>query len=149
MLQPLACRRQRPGAYAVEFAVVAVILFLFIFGIIEYSRLIMIRQVMDNAVREGARYSVVHTYDKTTADVENQVRYYLAGQDAQLKNVNIEVYWCDPTTGANLGDWADAQFGQAIAVEIKADFRPILPSFLGMPDPLPLTARSIMFSEAN
>ena len=142
-------RARRRAATLVEFAFVAVVFLMLLFGLFEYARLVMIRQVLDNAAREGARFAVVHTHDKTTADVIAQVQTYLAGQDAQLQNVQILVYRAHPTTGANIGLWTDAGFGQCIAVQITAQFRPILPAFLRMQDPFPLLARSMMYSEAN
>ncbi len=50
-------RINRPGASAVEFALVAPLIFLFILGLLEWARFEMVRQVSSsaafNAVREG------------------------------------------------------------------------------------------------
>lgn len=140
---------KRFGTVAAEFAVVGVIFFVFLFGIIEYGRLVMVRQVLENAAREGSRYAVVHTADKTTADVQNVVTNYLAGQGAQMQGLNIQVYMADPATGANLGAWTDAGAGQAIAVQVNGNYRTILPALLLMPSTIPLQVRSVMYSEAN
>ena len=48
-------RNRQWGATAVEFAVVSPILFLMIFGMIEYGRMIMVQQILTSATREGAR----------------------------------------------------------------------------------------------
>src|SRR5688500_2780822 len=48
----LGCRR---GAAVVEFAVVAPVLILFLLGIIECGRMVMVQQSLTTAVREGAR----------------------------------------------------------------------------------------------
>ena len=58
------CRKRRRGAAAVEFAVVAPVFFILIFGMIEFGRMVMVQQVITNASREGARLSVL---DGTTA----------------------------------------------------------------------------------
>lgn len=48
-------RRQRRGANAVEFALVAPVLFMVIAGIMEYSWLLFNQIMLDAAAREGAR----------------------------------------------------------------------------------------------
>lgn len=54
-------RRRRSAAQAlVEFAIVAPIFFLLLFGIIEAGRFILYYQTLNNATREGARYAIVH-----------------------------------------------------------------------------------------
>lgn len=47
------------GATAVEMAIVLPILFVMVFGIIEFGRAIMVNQVLVNAAREAARRAVV------------------------------------------------------------------------------------------
>lgn len=49
----------RRAAVAVEFAICAPLLFLFFFGALEFSRMNMLRQTIDNAAYEGARRGVV------------------------------------------------------------------------------------------
>jgi Flp pilus assembly protein TadG len=53
-------RRRRNGQALVEFALVAPIFFLLLFGIIEGGRFILYYQTLNNATREGARYAIVH-----------------------------------------------------------------------------------------
>lgn len=48
------------GQALVEFALVAPIFFLLLFGIIEAGRFILYYQTLNNATREGARYAIVH-----------------------------------------------------------------------------------------
>ncbi len=48
-----SCRRNRRGTAAVEFALVAPVFFLLVFGMIEYGRMVMVQQVITNASREG------------------------------------------------------------------------------------------------
>jgi len=140
---------RRDGGTLVEFAVVISLFLLLAFGIFEYSRMIMMRQLVENAAREGARFAVVHTYDSTTPDVEARVRQRFAGLDGQLQNLTIQVFRCDAATGANLGPWTDAQFGQSICVRVTGNFNTVLPSFLFMRNPIPIEGRVIMNSEAN
>jgi Flp pilus assembly protein TadG len=53
-------RRARRGQATVEFALVAPIFFLLLFGIIEGGRFILYYETLNNATREGARYAIVH-----------------------------------------------------------------------------------------
>jgi Flp pilus assembly protein TadG len=133
----------------VEFAFVASLLFLFLFGVVEYVRLAMVLQLMNNAAREGARAAVVNQSTMSTAQIQNVVTNYLAGQGSQLNSLNIQVYWVDPSTGNNLGSWTSAGFGQAIAVQVNGNFTPLLPTFLHMGTNMPLQARAVMYSEAD
>jgi hypothetical protein len=53
-------RRGSIGQALAEFAMVAPIFFLLLFGIIEGGRFILFYQALNNATREGARYAIVH-----------------------------------------------------------------------------------------
>jgi Flp pilus assembly protein TadG len=49
-------RRRETGAAVVEFALVAPVLFLVVFAVIDFGRALWIQNVLVSAVREGARY---------------------------------------------------------------------------------------------
>lgn len=68
--------RKRRGAAAVEFAVVAIPFFLLVFGMFEIGRMMMVRQVLTNASREGARAVILES--ATVAEVETMVTDYTA-----------------------------------------------------------------------
>ncbi|MGB7329470.1 MAG: TadE/TadG family type IV pilus assembly protein [Rubripirellula sp.] len=51
--------QSRRGTTAVEFAIVAPLLFLFFFAAMEFVRVAMIRHTADNAVYEGCRAGIV------------------------------------------------------------------------------------------
>ena len=59
-------RKSERGATLVEFALVAPLLFLLLFGVIEFSRLIAAYTGVWTAAREGARYAT--TTDLSTID---------------------------------------------------------------------------------
>ena len=59
----------------VEFAVIAPLLFLLVFGMIEFGRLVMVQQIITNASREGARLAVLDGV--TEQDVIDHVKSYL------------------------------------------------------------------------
>jgi len=52
-------RRNRRATAAVEFAIVAPVFLLMVFGMIEYGRMVMVQQIITNAPREGARTAVL------------------------------------------------------------------------------------------
>jgi Flp pilus assembly protein TadG len=136
----------------IETAIVAILALMFLFGIFEYGRFLMVRNLVDNAVQSGARYAVVNTSDVTTTDIQNRVDQMLAGQSVHLQGYNkttsIQVYWAD-ANGNNVGSWTDAAFGSYIAVRIDSSYRPMLPNLLFMNTTIPVRAVSQMYSEAN
>jgi Flp pilus assembly protein TadG len=146
-------RRRRPlpsrhGRTAVETAIVLSIVFMLVTAVCEYGRLIMVRQLMDDAARQGARYAVVNTNSSsgvTTSQITTYVSNFLAGQ--AVNNLNVQVYQADPNTGANLGVWNAAPFASDIAVQIDLDFQPAVS--LIIPSPIHMTTKSAMRSEAN
>jgi Flp pilus assembly protein TadG len=60
----------------VEFAVVAPVLFLLLFGFIEFGRAVMVQQVLVNGAREGARRAVIP--GATRAEVMATVDDYMS-----------------------------------------------------------------------
>jgi Flp pilus assembly pilin Flp len=51
-----AFAREERGAAMVEFAIIAFLLLVMVFGMIDMSRYMMLRATLTNAVRDGARY---------------------------------------------------------------------------------------------
>jgi hypothetical protein len=153
-------RTQQPrrwGTAAVETAVVLLPCCVFIFAVMEYGRVIMVLQAMNNAAREGARQASAIavgtvTAPVATATVSGTINNYLANQN--LQNVNITFYEAD-ATGHQIGPWTSAAFGQNILVQIDADFPLVFPTF-GLlpnsgsaPNSMHLTVKAMMRSEAN
>jgi Flp pilus assembly protein TadG len=66
------------GAALVEFALVAPILFLLVFGIVDFGRALFTLNNLTSAVREGARFAAVQSAGTTQATVRQQVQNYLA-----------------------------------------------------------------------
>jgi len=155
---------RRSGLALVESAFVMAMCLLLLFGIFEYGRFVMTKQVLDNAAREGARWAVVNTQSGTTAQAQNVVNGYLAGQGAQLqsfsKTTSIQVYRSDssgsPIDASNnvVSDWTlapftNAQFGDSITVKISGNYKPVIPVFLFMPGTIQMQGVAVMKSEAN
>jgi len=53
-------RNNQKGTSMAEFAVVALVFFMIIFGIIEFGRLLYTHNALTDAARRGARYAVLH-----------------------------------------------------------------------------------------
>jgi Flp pilus assembly protein TadG len=115
-------------------------------SLFEYCRYVMVRQLAENAAREGTRLAVVSTDQLTTAEIISRVTSKMGGQTGHLQGMQITVYRADLTTGNNTGVWNTARFGDGIAVEITGNFQPIAG---WMPVSIPVRIRSIMSSEAN
>jgi len=104
--------KERHGAAAVEFALVAPLFILMVFGILEYGRMVMVQQVLTNAVREGARAAVLD--GATIAGVRTSVNNYLtqASVPAATVNVNDGVEPSALQQGAPVTVTAQLAFGQ-------------------------------------
>ncbi len=163
---------RRSGASTVEVAVVLSVFLMFLFGIFEYCRYLMVIQVTTNAARDGARYAVVNlgkgasfattnysdgvtTYPSIRAYVTNK----MAGMNGMIIGYNdpggVTVFACDPfylnqpapAIVAKTGAWNAAQFGERIAVRISGTYTTILPNFLMMGATIPINVVVTMGSE--
>jgi Flp pilus assembly protein TadG len=148
-------RRRARGAAAVEAALVLPFLMMFLLGVMEYGRYVMMLHVLQNAAREGARYAIAHTepvvvsgvtYGNGTSDVTNVVNNFLAGQ--KLSSQTVQVYLSD-TSGNDIGTWTNAQAGDLICVRISGNFNFIVPSLLRVSSSLSVNVRSVMRNEAT
>lgn len=81
------CRRDRVGAAVVEFALVAPLFFLFVMGMVECGRMMMVQQILTNASREGARRAVLE--GTVSADVVAAVDSYLANSSISGADVTV------------------------------------------------------------
>lgn len=94
-----AYRAERSGAAVVEFAIVAPVLFLFVFGMIDVGRAVMVQNLLTNAARDGARTAALD--GASAAGVEAQVAEYLAATSVTDATVTVSP---NPLSTANLGD---------------------------------------------
>ncbi|WP_345093297.1 TadE/TadG family type IV pilus assembly protein [Bremerella cremea] len=112
-------RLKRSGAAVVEFAIVAPLFFLLIFGMIEYGRMVMVQQVITNASREGARRAVLD--GATTAEVVSAVNGFLDSAAVDSSGAQVTL---SPDPPENAG------FGGAVSVTVRIPFAKVswLPS---------------------
>lgn len=152
--------KRRSGATAVEFAFVAIPLFMFFFGTAEYARFYLDRNVLNNAAREGCRYAIVYYYSDGTninTNVTNQVNSYMAGRKGDFSGgtVTVSLYgnpasnpYLSPATytGNNVNNLGA---GDQIFVQITATYVPILPMPIvpGLPSTIQMTSTCTMTVE--
>jgi len=110
-------RRNRRATAAVEFAVVAPVFLLLVFGMIEYGRMVMVYQVLTNASREGARVAVLD--GATNASVTSTVNTYLS--NGTITGADVQVIPNPPS---------NAQYGDPVTVTVSVPFSQVswLPS---------------------
>jgi Flp pilus assembly protein TadG len=124
-------RKKRLAAAAVEFAVVAPVFLLLVFGMIEYGRMVMVYQVLTNASREGARAAVLD--GATTTSVNTTVTNYLT--DVFISGATVTV---SPNPPSN------AQNGDPVTVTVSIPFSQV--SWL--PSPMYLGSRTLSSATA-
>jgi hypothetical protein len=147
-------RPPRRGATVVEAALVLTVCFMLLLGVLEYCRYLYALQVVDNAAREGARYAVANTATATTDDVTTFAESKLGGQNTILNNYHLALsakamYDHDDKHAGDPLDWTQAGPYDAITVDIRGDFVPVVPQLLFFGNTLPVRATSTMFSEGN
>lgn len=113
---------RRLGAATVEFAIVAPLFIMMVFGMIEYGRMVMVQQLLTSAGREGARMGVLDgmTVDRVTTTVTD----YLAGSSISGATVTVSP-----------SPLSSARYGEPVTVQVSVPFDSVswLPSpmFLG------------------
>ena len=80
---------KRNGVAATEFAIAIPIFLAIILGVIEIGRAVMVRQVMMDAARLGAREAIVP--DATVSDVVSQVNNLLDSQGVKAPNKTVQI----------------------------------------------------------
>jgi hypothetical protein len=137
-------RRQR-GAAAVEFAVVAPVFVLLIFGMVEYGRMVMVQQMLTNAAREGARRAVLEGAKEN--DVRKVIENYLKPAGIKVSNNDITFQVGDPAVAGSLDS---AEFGDPIHISVGVDFGTVswLPSPMYLSSGTRMSATSVMRKES-
>jgi len=80
---------RRHGAVVVEFAVTAPILFMLIFGAVEFARMTMLRHTAATAAYEGARRGVGR--GRTNSDVVNRVEEFLSERNITYSGDVVDI----------------------------------------------------------
>jgi Flp pilus assembly protein TadG len=109
-VQPRARRR---GVAAVEFAVVASLLFVLILGIIEFGRAMMVLELLNNAARNGVRVGCLAGSANT--DVGSAVTSALSGAGFSGTTNTIKV-------NGTVADVNTAVSGDAVTVIVQVPY---------------------------
>jgi Flp pilus assembly protein TadG len=89
-------QNRRPGAAAVEFAVVLPLFLVILFGIWEVGRMVQVSQVLQNAAREAARQA--STANTTLPAIQTSTQQYIQGAQPQISSfTGLNVAFADLT----------------------------------------------------
>lgn len=130
-------RRMRLGAAAVEFAIIAPLMMLFTFGLIEIGRFMMVKSQAIQATREGARLAILPTASTTVVNAKVDEALRLLSID----DATIEITPTVLTTAAP---------GSFVTVRVRINPTTIswLPGFLDTYTP-DIVAETVMRREAT
>ena len=128
MIHRLTRPQSRRGVAAVEFAFLAIPIFILLTGIWEVGRLVETQQMLTNAAREGARQAA--TGQLTTAQAKTVVTQYLTVAGLPTANVNVNVV--NLTRG---GDVVNAQYLDQIQITVTIPVADVRWSALGFITP--------------
>ena len=138
--------RAESGVAAVEFAIVAMVFMVILFGILTYGFIYGLDQSMNHAAEEGARSAISTTTDAaaiTEAHDTAMARLGWLGSRIQSSDVVATVF--QGTVGSDTCDPADATI-KCVKVTITYPWstRPIIPQFPGLPTPTQMQAIAIV-----
>lgn len=129
--------RQRRGAAVVEFALIAPLMLFFTFGMIEISRMMMVKNAATQATREGARAAVL-PYASNQAVLER------VQQELGLVSVDSAVIETEPANVATASPGSNI----LVRVRINPDSVSWVPTFVSFTIP-EIVAESTMRKEAT
>jgi Flp pilus assembly protein TadG len=93
-------RHHERGAALVEFAVVSIVFFTFVFGITEFGRMVYDYNIVSTAVRDGARWAAVRGTASGHTATALQIKQYAVGRSlGRLTTDEISVTWPDSPAG--------------------------------------------------
>lgn len=130
--------KQERGAAAVEFAIVAFLLFMLVFGIIDFGFAFFTWNTTANAAREGARKAAVAD---NVGEIINRVYATSEGLDPAKMNVVVE---CSPTGGSGYGPCGSLNEDDLVRVTVDYtyDYMTPLPTMVGLGSTLTVHASS-------
>ena len=139
---------QRRGNVLVETSMVIGLVTMIVFGVFEYSRLLMDWNLLNNAAREGCRYALANNTSTTiSTSVTSLVNTYMAGETKDFSN------WSVTVTGTHLGVSTpvnNLEPGDPITVTVSGTYKfmNIVP-FIKMPSSLVITSGVTMLCEGG
>ena len=126
--------REERGVEIVEFALISILFFALMFGIMEFSRAIWIYGSVAHVAREGSRFAIVRGSESgrmaTATDVTNHVNMTAAG----MTGLTVTTTWTDPNKDP----------GSIVEVQVDKSFSPALPLVNLGPFTLSSTSRMVI-----
>jgi Flp pilus assembly protein TadG len=139
---------RRWGGALVETGVIIGLVATIVFGVFEYSRLLMDWNLLNNASREGCRYALANNTSATiSTDVQTIVTNYMAGETKNFSNFTVTV------SGTHLGVSTpvnNLEPGDPITVTVSGTYKfmNIIP-FIQMPTSFVITSGVTMVCEGG
>lgn len=134
-------RKPQRGAAALEFALVAPLLIILIFGVVDFGMMINSQAVFANATRDGARTgSFFGTKSEITSVITSETSYL----NGLVENVQVNVTCRKPTGTACSNYDLDREPGDTVSVKITFTHRWLTPGLLGLPSTSTITKTSEM-----
>lgn len=85
------------GQELAEFAIISFLLLMIIFFILDLGRAVYYYSTLQNAVREGARYGIIHPTEKV--NIDTTFRYLIVGMQVDPYPSQPTIYYVDEDTG--------------------------------------------------
>ena len=86
--------RRRTGAFLVEFAIVAPIMFMLMLATFEFGRAFMVMELLTEGARVGARQGIID--GTTTQQIQQAVINYLSGVGIKGDTVTVQILYDAP-----------------------------------------------------
>ncbi len=122
------------GQALVEFALVAIVFFIFVFGMIDAGRAVWNYNTLAQATREGTRYAIVHGSDSTAPSGPGSETYTPPDSDTMVTQ-QVEKFGGGLNTSRLTvrSEWPDGTniAGNQVTVTSEYEFEPIF-NFLGL-----------------
>lgn len=115
-------RTKRRGAAAVEFAVIAPLMFMLVLGLLEMGRAVMVSNLVINASREGARKACLSTM--TVSEVDTWVKQYLQQSGVPSTAVTVSITNQSTTGGgySTTSSLSGVSSGMGVEVTVSVPF---------------------------
>ena len=131
------------GSVVVEGALILLLMFIFLLGLMEAGHLFLVQQTLTDAAREGARLGVAPLTQTSTlasdADIRTKVRIFLASAGVIVQDANIVI--THPIVSVNSVDTAFTR------VSVRTSYQPFL-VLLGLNN-LALKGEAMMRNETS
>lgn len=139
--------QEENGGSLVEFAIIAPLLFVILFGIIEFGIILYDQAVITNASREGARFGIVSRTPRHTQNEIGDVVVAYCNRLITFGTSNIPTIKVSSTDESVPPNGVTTDFGDDLKVEVDWSYTflvlPNLPG-IGLSNPLQLSASTVM-----